>query len=46
VPVWLSETPGAIHRRPPTLGEHTDRIMAELGYDAAAIASLRQAGVI
>jgi len=46
VPVWLSETPGAIRRRPPTLGEHTDRIMAELGYDAATIASLRQQGVI
>src|SRR5436190_10931762 len=46
VPVFLSETPGAIRRRPPTLGEHTDEIMAELGYDQNAIASLRQQGVI
>ena len=34
VPVWLSETPGAIRRRAPLLGEHTDEILAELGYDA------------
>jgi crotonobetainyl-CoA:carnitine CoA-transferase CaiB-like acyl-CoA transferase len=46
VPVFLSETPGAIRRRPPTLGEHTGEIMAELGYDQTAIASLRQQGVI
>ncbi len=46
VPVFLSETPGSIRRRPPTLGEHTDEIMAELGYDRNAIASLRQQGVI
>jgi crotonobetainyl-CoA:carnitine CoA-transferase CaiB-like acyl-CoA transferase len=45
-PVWLSETPGIIHHRPPLLGEHTDRIMAELGYDATAIAALREKGVI
>ena len=46
VPVWLSETPGGIRRRAPTLGEHTDQIMGTLGYDAAAIAALRKKGVI
>jgi crotonobetainyl-CoA:carnitine CoA-transferase CaiB-like acyl-CoA transferase len=46
VPVRLSATPGAIRRRAPTLGEHTDEIMAELGYDAEAIAALRRKGVI
>jgi crotonobetainyl-CoA:carnitine CoA-transferase CaiB-like acyl-CoA transferase len=45
-PVWLSQTPGSVRRRAPTLGEHTDRILAELGYDKAAIARLREAGVI
>ena len=35
VPVWLSETPGSIRRRAPTLGEHTDQILAELGYSQA-----------
>jgi crotonobetainyl-CoA:carnitine CoA-transferase CaiB-like acyl-CoA transferase len=46
VPVWLSETPGAIRHRAPTLGEHTDRILTELGYDARAIAALREKRVI
>ena len=44
--VRLSETPGEIAVRPPTLGEHTDVVLAELGYDAAEIAALREGGVI
>ena len=44
--VRLSETPGDIASRPPTLGEHTDRVLAELGYDAAAIAALQQSGIV
>jgi crotonobetainyl-CoA:carnitine CoA-transferase CaiB-like acyl-CoA transferase len=44
--VRLSETPGEIVNRPPTLGEHTDLVLAELGYDAADIAALRKAGAI
>ena len=31
---------------PPTLGEHTEAVLAELGYDAAAIQKLRAAKVI
>jgi crotonobetainyl-CoA:carnitine CoA-transferase CaiB-like acyl-CoA transferase len=46
VPVWLSETPGSIRRRPPALGEHTDQILAELGYTKQAIAALREKGVV
>jgi crotonobetainyl-CoA:carnitine CoA-transferase CaiB-like acyl-CoA transferase len=46
VPVWLSETPGSIRRRAPLLGEHTDQILAELGYSKAAIAALREKRVI
>jgi crotonobetainyl-CoA:carnitine CoA-transferase CaiB-like acyl-CoA transferase len=30
----------------PRLGEHTDRILRELGYDARAIAALRREGII
>jgi crotonobetainyl-CoA:carnitine CoA-transferase CaiB-like acyl-CoA transferase len=45
-PLWLSETPGSIRRRAPTLGEHTDQILAELGYDKKAIAALREKQVI
>jgi crotonobetainyl-CoA:carnitine CoA-transferase CaiB-like acyl-CoA transferase len=46
VPVWLSETPGSIRHRAPKLGEHTDRILAGLGYDAQAVAGLREKGII
>jgi len=45
-PVRLSKTPGAIRHRAPTLGEHTEAILIELGYDAAAIAELRRSAVI
>jgi crotonobetainyl-CoA:carnitine CoA-transferase CaiB-like acyl-CoA transferase len=46
VPVGLSKTPGVIKHRAPTLGEHTDTIMAELGYGAAEIADLRERRII
>ncbi|RYF37192.1 MAG: CoA transferase, partial [Comamonadaceae bacterium] len=38
------ERPG-IRRSPPRLGEHTDELLAELGYDAAGIAALRAARI-
>lgn len=45
-PVDLSETPGRFAHRAPRLGEHTDEILAELGYSQAAIDALRAANVI
>lgn len=45
-PVDLSETPGRFAHRAPMLGEHTDEILAELGYSEAAIDALRAANVI
>src|SRR5215510_7421677 len=45
-PLDLSETPGRFKRRAPTLGEHTDEILAELGYQKAEIAELRARNVI
>lgn len=45
-PVHLSDTPLIYHRHPPTLGEHTDEVVHELGYSAEQILSLRDKGVI
>jgi formyl-CoA transferase len=42
----MSETPGAVRWPGPTLGEHTDEVLGELGLDAAKIAALRASGVI
>ena len=46
IPVKLSRSPGAIERRPPRLGEHTDELLREHGFDAAEIAALHEAEVI
>jgi crotonobetainyl-CoA:carnitine CoA-transferase CaiB-like acyl-CoA transferase len=43
--VHLSETPGAIGGPPPLLGEHSQLVLAELGYSADEIAELRARGV-
>jgi crotonobetainyl-CoA:carnitine CoA-transferase CaiB-like acyl-CoA transferase len=40
----LSRTPGVLRRPAPRLGEHTDAVLAEAGFDADAIARLRQEG--
>lgn len=45
-PFSLSETPTEIYRRAPTLGEHTDQLMKELGYSDADIQRLRAARII
>jgi crotonobetainyl-CoA:carnitine CoA-transferase CaiB-like acyl-CoA transferase len=47
MPVKLSGTPGSLHLAPPTLGAHSDAILAgELGLEAADIARLRAIGVV
>ncbi|KUE89019.1 CoA-transferase [Cupriavidus necator] len=42
----LSASPGEIHDRAPTLGEHTDTVLKQAGFDDAAIADLRARKVI
>lgn len=42
----LGETPGGTEWLGPTLGEHTDAILAELGYSAAEIDDLRRSGAV
>lgn len=37
VPIKLRGTPGSVRLAPPVHGQHTDELLAELGYDAEAI---------
>ncbi len=45
-PVKLSRTPLTIRRSAPKLGEHTDQILLELGYDTTQIQKLRDDRVV
>jgi crotonobetainyl-CoA:carnitine CoA-transferase CaiB-like acyl-CoA transferase len=46
-PIKLSDTPGAVRRPPPLLGEHTDTVLVgDLGFTPAEIAALRSGGVV
>ncbi|MFN0110871.1 MAG: CaiB/BaiF CoA transferase family protein [Blastocatellia bacterium] len=45
-PVQLSETPGSVRHRAPTLGEHTHQVLTALGFGEDELAGFRQAGVI
>ena len=42
----FSRTPGAVGRKAPAPGEHTDEVLAEFGFDAPARTALRSAGVV
>jgi len=44
--VGLSRTPATMAAAPPELGEHTDEVLEELGYDKATIEALREKKVI
>lgn len=45
-PFRMSATPGSIRHRAPLLGEHTDEVLGEIGYDAAQIAGLRADAIV
>ena len=45
-PIKLSDTPATIRTPPATFGEHTDAVLAELGFDTAAVARLRADGIV
>lgn len=42
----LSATPGAVHRRAPRIGEHSDAVLREIGLSDAQIAALRERGIV
>ena len=42
----LSGTPGTIRSPAPRLGEHTDALLREIGYDETRIGALRKAKII
>ncbi len=42
VPIKMSETPGAVEKPAPILGQHTEEILKEFGYTDADIAKLRE----
>jgi crotonobetainyl-CoA:carnitine CoA-transferase CaiB-like acyl-CoA transferase len=45
-PLFVESASKAAPRRPPDIGQHTDEILREAGYDDAAFSELRGAGVI
>lgn len=45
-PMHFSRTPTTIRRHPPLLGEHTEEVLREVGYDGSDLDRLREADVI
>lgn len=45
-PAMLSRTPPDVVRRPPTVGEHTEEVLAEVGYDRSQVQAMRKAGIV
>lgn len=46
IPVRMDGTPPSVRRPPPLLGEHTDEVLREVGYDPEEIAALRREGAV
>jgi formyl-CoA transferase/CoA:oxalate CoA-transferase len=46
IPIKLDGTPGEIRCAAPTLGQHSDEVLSELGFDAADVARLRADGIV
>ena len=46
IPFQLMGTPATVRRAPPTLGEHTEEVLREIGKSADDIARLRKSGAI
>ena len=46
IPFRFSDTEASVRRAPPTLGEHTEEVLREIGKTDAEIAALRDSGAI
>ena len=46
IPIKLSDTPGEVETAPPVLGQHTQEILTELGYNDKDLEKLKQENVI
>ncbi|MDP9237156.1 MAG: CoA transferase [Chloroflexota bacterium] len=42
----LSDTPGSVRSTAPLAGQHTDDVLSSIGYNEAAVATLRERGVV
>jgi len=45
-PIWVDGSKKVQPRRPPDIGEHSDDILRQAGYDEASIAKLRASGAV
>ena len=45
-PARYGESPASLRRHPPRIGEHTDEVLREAGFDAEVVARLRREGAV
>ena len=45
-PIWIDGSQKVKPRRAPGIGEHSDEVLREAGYDEAAIRQLRASGAV
>jgi len=45
-PIWIDGVNKVAPRKPPGIGEHSDEILRQAGYDEAAIKRLRANGAV
>jgi crotonobetainyl-CoA:carnitine CoA-transferase CaiB-like acyl-CoA transferase len=45
-PIWVDGSQKVPPRKPPGIGEHSDEILRQAGYDEAAIRRLRTSGAV
>jgi crotonobetainyl-CoA:carnitine CoA-transferase CaiB-like acyl-CoA transferase len=45
-PIWVDGSQKTPPKHPPKIGEHSDEVLREAGYDDAAIRQLRASGAV